>query len=135
MKVVLAELRAQYDVAQYDVAQYDVVLIDSPPLLPVTDAAAVAPATDGAILVCRFKETTRDQVAAAVEALDAVSARVLGTVFTMVPSTGPRAYAQYNAYYRTDQPIRPARPATGSANSARASGGPAARPSPSRGYQ
>jgi len=73
MKVVLAELRAQYDVAQYDV-----VLIDSPPLLPVTDAAAVAPATDGAILVCRFKETTRDQVAAAVEALDAVSARVLG---------------------------------------------------------
>lgn len=100
MKVVLTELRAQYDV----------VLIDSPPLLPVTDAAAVAPATDGAILVCRFKETTRDQVTAAVEALDAVSARVLGTVFTMVPNTGPRAYAQYNAYYRTDQPIMPAGP-------------------------
>jgi len=122
MKVVLAQLRDMYDV----------VLIDSPPLLPVTDAAAVAPATDGVILVCRFKETTRDQVAAAVEALDAVSARVLGTVFTMVPSTGPRLY---NAYYRTDQTITPAGPATGSANSARASGGPAARSSPSRGYQ
>ena len=49
--------------------EYDVVLIDSPPLLPVTDAAAVAPATDGAILICRYKKTTRTQVATAVSAL------------------------------------------------------------------
>ena len=84
-------------------AQYDVVLIDTPPLLPVTDAAAVAPATDGAILVCRFKRTTRTQVESAVQALNAVSAPLLGTVFTMVPSTGPRAYAQYNSYYRNEQ--------------------------------
>jgi len=125
MKILLAQLRDMYDV----------VLIDSPPLLPVTDAAAIAPATDGAILVCRFKETTRDQVTATVGALDAVSARVLGTVFTMVPSTGPRVYAQYNASYHTDQPITPAGPATGSAKGARASSGPAARPSSSRGYQ
>ena len=34
--------------------RYDVVLIDSPPLLPVSDAAAVVPATDGAILICRY---------------------------------------------------------------------------------
>jgi succinoglycan biosynthesis transport protein ExoP len=100
MEAMLGELREQYDV----------ILIDTPPLLPVTDAAAVAPATDGAILVCRFKQTTRSQVVAAAEALDAVSAPLLGTVFTMVPSTGPRAYAQYNAYYRTDQPVVPAPP-------------------------
>jgi polysaccharide biosynthesis transport protein len=85
---------------------YDVVLVDSPPLLPVTDAAAVAPATDGTILICRYKKTTRTQVDTAVSALRAVSAPVLGTVFTMVPSSGPRAYAQYNSYYRTEQPVR-----------------------------
>lgn len=89
--------------------RYDLVLIDTPPLLPVTDAAAVAPATDGAILVCRFKQTTRHQVSTAVEALRAVSAPVLGTVFTMVPSSGPRAYAQYNSYYRS-RPVVPAAP-------------------------
>jgi polysaccharide biosynthesis transport protein len=90
MQELLVELRQQYDV----------VLIDSPPLLPVTDAAAVAPSTDGAILVCRFKQTSRAEVEAARQALDAVSARLLGTVFTMVPASGPHAYARYNSYYR-----------------------------------
>lgn len=92
MKAVLDELRARYDV----------VLIDSPPLLPVADAAALAPATDGAILVCRFKRTTRDQVHNAAQALEAVSAELLGTVLNMVPTAGPRAYAQYRSYYRAD---------------------------------
>ncbi len=95
MRALLTELRGYYDT----------ILIDTPPLLPVTDAAAVAPATDGVLLVCRFKATTSDHVVRSVEALDAVSADLLGTVFTMVPASGPRAYAQYNAYYRSQLPI------------------------------
>jgi len=91
MATLLADLRERYDA----------VLIDTPPLLPVTDAAAIAPATDGVILVCRYKETRRDQLRTAVQALESVSATVLGTVFSMVPASGPRAYAQYNSYYRT----------------------------------
>ncbi len=89
MEAVLTELRDLYDT----------VLIDTPPLLPVTDAAAVAPATDGALLVTRFRKTTRDQVAGAVQALEAVAVPLLGTVLTMVPAKGPRAYARYHAYY------------------------------------
>ena len=112
--------------------QYDVVLIDTPPLLPVTDAAALAPATDGAILVCRFKETSRSQVASAAEALHSVSARLLGTVFTMVPSTGPRAYAQYNSYYRTERPVAPASPAVGMPTVQPSGGPPTTAPSPVR---
>jgi capsular exopolysaccharide synthesis family protein len=84
--------------------RYDVVLIDTPPLLPVTDAAAVAPATDGAILVCRFTETTQEQVTRAVGALTAVSATLLGTVLTMVPARGPGPYSGYQPYYRTERP-------------------------------
>jgi Mrp family chromosome partitioning ATPase len=94
MRELLAALRADYDS----------ILIDAPPLLPVTDAAAIAPATDGALLVCRFGKTATAQVASAREALEAVSAPLLGTVLTMVPTGGPRAYAQYNAYYTTNQP-------------------------------
>ncbi len=101
MNKVLTELREQYDT----------VLVDSPPLLPVTDAAAVAPATDGAILVCRFKQTTRSEVESAVGALSAVGAPLLGTVFTMVPSTGPRSYGHYNAYYRDEPVAAPSSPA------------------------
>lgn len=103
MKSLLMELRGYYDT----------ILIDTPPLLPVTDAAAVAPSTDGVILVCRFKETTRDQVTRSAEAITAVSAPLLGTVLTMVPSSGPRAYAQYNSYYRSELASAPASPAVG----------------------
>lgn len=83
--------------------QYDFILLDTPPLLPVTDAAAVAAETDGALLVCRYRKTNSHQVASAVRALQAVSAPVLGTIFSMVPRKGSHAYAQYNAYYRSQQ--------------------------------
>lgn len=65
--------------------RYDVILVDTPPLIPVTDAAAIATATDGVILLCQFHQTTRQQVDAAVEALHAVGAPILGSVFTKVP--------------------------------------------------
>ncbi|MGY1659602.1 polysaccharide biosynthesis tyrosine autokinase [Geodermatophilus sp. SYSU D00705] len=92
MKTLLSSLRDRYDV----------VLIDAPPLLPVTDAAALAPATDGVLLVCRHQRTATTQVATAAQALEAVSAHVIGTVLTMVPRRGPHAYAQYNSYYQRD---------------------------------
>lgn len=92
MNILLQELRTSYSA----------ILIDTPPLLPVTDAAAVAPAADGVILVCRYRQTTRHQLEMASNALRSVSAKLLGTVFTMVPNAGPGAYAQYNSYYRSD---------------------------------
>ncbi len=84
--------------------RYDIVLVDSPPLIPVTDAAAMAPATDGAILVCRFKKTTREQVGRGAAALAAVSVPLLGTVFTMVHRSVSGAYARYNGYYHAERP-------------------------------
>jgi capsular exopolysaccharide synthesis family protein len=65
---------------------YDFVIIDAPALLPVSDAAAVAARADGVILVVRYRRTTEEQVTAAVAALDAVSARLIGTVLTMTPA-------------------------------------------------
>lgn len=75
---------------------YDLVLIDSPPLLPVTDAAVVAPATDGVVLVCQLNRVKNYHVTAALDALRSVAATVLGTVATMVPlSRKEQAYGYY----------------------------------------
>jgi capsular exopolysaccharide synthesis family protein len=47
---------------------YDMVIVDSPPLLPVSDALILAEATDGALLVVRHGSTHREHVEAAVAA-------------------------------------------------------------------
>ena len=94
MATVLAELGQRYDV----------VLVDAPPLLPVTDAAALGTGCDGALLVVRHGRTTRHQITAAMAALDAVSVRLLGTVLTMAPSTGPDAYHHYYSIARDTPP-------------------------------
>lgn len=68
-------------------SSYDLILVDTPPLLPVTDAAVTSTAADGVLLVVRHGRTRVDQVRQAVQILDAVDARLLGTFFTMVPLT------------------------------------------------
>lgn len=79
---------------------YDVVVIDSPPLLPVADAALLAAKSDGALLVVRHGRTGHDQVRAARERLDHVGARLLGTVISMAPR---RASARYGYGYEYDE--------------------------------
>jgi len=69
---------------------YDFVIIDAPALLPVSDGAAVAARADGVILVVRYRRTTEEQVTAAVAALEAVTARLIGTVLTMTPARKAR---------------------------------------------
>ena len=75
MTALVAELRHRYEI----------VLIDAPPLLPVTDASLLASISDGAILVVKHGSTGRDQVRTATERLQAVGARLLGTVLSMSP--------------------------------------------------
>jgi capsular exopolysaccharide synthesis family protein len=90
---------------------YDYVLIDAPPLLPVTDAAVMAAATGGVIVIVRHGHTKQKQLAHAVTALQSVDATVFGIVLTMVPTKGPDAY-YYGYNYRYNQVDRAARPAT-----------------------
>ena len=78
---------------------FDVIILDTPPLLPVTDAAVAATVADGVLLVVRQGKTTRSQVATSVRALHAVDARVLGAVLSMVRkrSQDTEAYSYYSA--------------------------------------
>jgi hypothetical protein len=79
------------------------IIIDTPPLLPVTDAAVASRLVDGVVVVVRYGKTTRNQVSTALRSLAAVDARVLGTVLTMSPVKGAEAYSAYGYYEEDDR--------------------------------
>jgi capsular exopolysaccharide synthesis family protein len=99
-KKLIAELRAQYDY----------VIIDSSPLLAVTDASLLATAADGALIIARFGQTKRDQLTHAVGSLESVSAPLLGAVLTMTPTRGNASYSYNYSYYGSDGEQKPTRP-------------------------
>lgn len=78
---------------------FDVVVVDAPPLLPVTDAAVLAGLADGVVVVAGCHKINRDQLARAFANLDAVDGRVLGVVLNFVPTRGPDAYSYYTYGY------------------------------------
>lgn len=63
---------------------YDVVILDTPPLLPVTDAAVLSHITSGALVVVGSKVVRRQELETALTTLDRVESRVLGLVLNMV---------------------------------------------------
>lgn len=80
-------------------AKFDYVIVDSTPLLAVTDAAILAAGADGVLLMARFGQTRRDQLAHAVGSLESVGAPLLGAVFTMMPTRGSSTYSYNYTYY------------------------------------
>lgn len=65
-----------------------VVIIDAPPILPVTDAVALAEHADGVLLVVRSGSTTQDQLRQAAAGIKQGGGAVLGVVLNQVPSSG-----------------------------------------------
>lgn len=76
---------------------FDYVIIDSSPLLAVTDAAILATSADGVLLIARYGKTKREQLASAVASLNGVGASVLGTVLSMAPSRKNAYNYNYNS--------------------------------------
>ncbi|MEK3885262.1 CpsD/CapB family tyrosine-protein kinase [Paenibacillus sp. PL2-23] len=73
---------------------YDLILIDTPPLLAVTDAQIIATKCDGAILVVDQGRVKRDLAKKAIQHLEHVNARILGVVLNNV-----KRKASEEAYY------------------------------------
>lgn len=65
-------------------AEYDIVVIDSAPLLPVTDTLPLSRITDGAVLVTRAYATRRGLLGSALDAIEGVNGHVLGMVLNGV---------------------------------------------------
>ena len=78
-------------------SEYDYVVIDAPPLLPVTDAAVLSRFVGGAIMVCAAGRTRKNELAAAIGALENIGSHVFGVVLTMLPVKGSGSYG-YGAY-------------------------------------
>lgn len=59
----------------------DMVLLDSPPILAVADAAILAPMVDGVLLVAARGQVTEKRVQRTLQQLHRLGARTLGIVF------------------------------------------------------
>jgi capsular exopolysaccharide synthesis family protein len=84
MAEILALLRSR--------AEY--VLIDTPPIIAVTDAAVLAPRTDGVLLVINAGKTRRDLAVKARDMLQQINAHILGVVLNNA-QIDKSAYAYY----------------------------------------
>jgi len=82
---------------------YDVVIIDAPPVLPVTDAAVLSQYVDGVILVAGYGVTTFEAAAQAKASLQKVNARILGVVLNGAPVDRGGGYYYYYYYYYDEQ--------------------------------
>jgi capsular exopolysaccharide synthesis family protein len=80
-------------------AEFDVVLLDSPPLLAVTDAAVLSTMVDGVVLVIRTERTKRDAVRRALGHVRSVRGRLLGAVLNDVDLRSGVYYGSYGHYY------------------------------------
>ncbi len=90
-------------------AEYDIVLLDCPPVLPVTDALVLSALVDATLLVAVAGATTRKEAARAVELLRQVDAPLVGSVLNGVDTEGSYGYAYQ--YYRYERPVGRREPA------------------------
>ncbi len=74
---------------------YDYVIIDSPPILSVTDATILSKIVDGVLLAVASNETHVDAILTAKKALDKVGSNVIGTVLTKA-KIGKKSYYYYS---------------------------------------
>ncbi|WP_341975686.1 polysaccharide biosynthesis tyrosine autokinase [Microbacterium sp. LTA6] len=83
-----------------------IVIIDAPPLIPVTDAAVLTQHADGAVVVATVGKTTFEVLGKALGNLERANARALGIVLNRVPRRGTGAayygYQYHGDYYRAD---------------------------------
>jgi capsular exopolysaccharide synthesis family protein len=78
--------------------RYDCILLDSPPLGPVSDALVLSKQADGILLVLKAGGTHREQAKRAIRSLRDVKARIIGALLNHVDVKGGRYGSEYNAY-------------------------------------
>lgn len=90
-----------------DLTKHATVIIDAPPLLPVTDGAVLAHQADGALVVVTLRKTTFDLLDKALDTLSKARGRALGVVLNKAPLRGADSMT-YSYEYRRDYTASPA---------------------------
>jgi capsular exopolysaccharide synthesis family protein len=89
--------------------RYDFVLVDTPPLLAVTDPSVVAARVDGVLMTIRMSRKGRPSAERAKEVLTTLGAKILGVVVNGVDAAGGSysAYSYAQDYEADDSPTTP----------------------------
>jgi Mrp family chromosome partitioning ATPase len=82
------------------------VVVDAPPLLPVTDAAVLTAVADGAFVVISAGRSIDHDLEAALSQLNAAHGHTLGVIFNRVAKRGQDAGYYRSNYYSTEEPQR-----------------------------
>ena len=80
-------------------SSFDYVIIDTPPLGSVIDAAVAAKSCDGTVLVVENNAVSYRFVQSVKEQLDKAGSRILGVVLNKVDMDGRGYYGHYGRYY------------------------------------
>ncbi len=84
--------------------EYDVVIVDTPPVLAVSDPSIVAPHADGVVLIVRMEKNKRAAIRRTLETLGGLDVELLGVVANGVsPAADDYRANQYNSYYNPNQ--------------------------------
>jgi capsular exopolysaccharide synthesis family protein len=109
---------------------YDFVVLDSPPMIPFSDARQLAPLSDAVVLVGRYGRTTRTALTRCAQLLTGVHAPAVGVVLNDIDMDSPdyhyynygfsrhQRYDPYEAYAQNYSPL-PARNTKGPENNSR----------------
>lgn len=85
--------------------KYDFIIIDTPPVGVLTDAAILAAYCDGTLLVVATSKTKINLTKHAKDVLQQINANIIGTVMTMMP-TKTKEYQCYVQTYEEDMTLR-----------------------------
>jgi capsular exopolysaccharide synthesis family protein len=80
-------------------SRYDVVLIDTPPLVGISDSSIIAKETDGAILVVQYRKYPRDMLIKAKLMIEALGVGTVGAVLNNINVMRDDYYYYYHSYY------------------------------------
>jgi len=89
---------------------FDLIVLDAPPLLPVSDPAVISREVDGVVMIVRAGRTQRDVALRGKRILDDVGANLLGVIVNNVDDVLPYYYGHtyYQYGYKDGEPPKPA---------------------------
>lgn len=79
--------------------KYDFIILDTPPVIMVTDAQILSQYADGSILVVSSGEAEREAVIQAKKLLEKVAAKIIGVILNKLDTSRKGHYGYYYQYY------------------------------------
>jgi len=80
-------------------ALFDFVILDTPPVLPASDALMIAPKTDGILMVVKANAVNKKYIKDALGQIESSATKILGLILNRVDINKERYYRYYRKYY------------------------------------